>query len=97
MKTSEAARGRWLGILTHFGIAEDFLRNKNGPCPMCAGRDRWRWDDKDGAGTFFCSHCGAGDGFRLLELWTGKPFKEIAAEVDRIVGHVGFHEFNKMI
>lgn len=86
--TKEAARNRWRGILTEFGLAPQFLRGTHGACPMCGGNDRYRWDNKDGNGTFFCTNCGAGDGFRLLEMWTGKPFKELAAEVDKMVGNI---------
>jgi putative DNA primase/helicase len=52
-------RHRWLDILTGLGVPAKFLRNKHGPCPMCGGKDRFRFDDKDGKGTFFCNGCGA--------------------------------------
>ncbi|MEH6556305.1 MAG: primase-helicase zinc-binding domain-containing protein [Oceanicoccus sp.] len=64
-----AANGRWVPIITALGVASDFLRNKHGPCPGCGGTDRWRYDDKNGDGTFFCNQGGAplaGDGFDLL-------------------------------
>lgn len=86
--TKEAARNRWRGILTEYGVAQTFLRNVHGPCPICGGDDRFRWDNKDGHGTFFCSNCGAGDGFKLLEMQTGLPFKELAYQVDRMVGNI---------
>ncbi|HHJ4582728.1 TPA: DUF927 domain-containing protein [Citrobacter freundii] len=37
-----------------------------GPCPACGGNTRYRFDDKDGRGTYFCSHCGAGTGLDLV-------------------------------
>nr|WP_320375639.1 DUF927 domain-containing protein [Escherichia coli] len=37
-----------------------------GPCPACGGSTRYRFDDKDGRGTYFCSHCGAGTGLDLV-------------------------------
>lgn len=84
----ELANGRWYGILSTFGVATTFLRNKHGPCPVCAGRDRFRWDNKDGKGTFYCSQCGAGDGFELLMRLKGWDFKQTAAEIESIVGTV---------
>ena len=49
---------RWLAILPALGVPSHFLRNKHGPCPVCGGKDRFRFDDKDGKGTFFCNGCG---------------------------------------
>lgn len=88
MKTVDAARGRWPGILRHFGVDERFLQSRHGPCPICAGGDRYRFDDKGGNGTFYCSKCGAGDGMRLAMLWTGREFAEVAREIDEIVGNI---------
>lgn len=88
MQAAELARNHWPELLTKFGIEPNFLTGKHTACPFCGGRDRFRFDDKDGRGTFFCSHCGAGDGFALLGLVKGWPFKEAAAEVERIVGSI---------
>lgn len=88
MKTAEAARGKWHGIMRKFGIDDSHLRNKHGPCPVCGGSDRFRFDDKDGSGSWYCNQCGSGSGFDLLKLFTGRDFKEIASEIDRIVGTV---------
>lgn len=51
-----AARYRWQEIHAAIGIAPKFLRNKHQPCPACGGEDRFRYDDKDGKGTFICTH-----------------------------------------
>lgn len=64
----EAASGRWGSILRALGVQEQFLDRRHGPCPACGGRDRFRFDDKNGSGSFYCSHCGAGDGFTLIQL-----------------------------
>lgn len=82
----DLAIGRWPDLLAHFGIERHHLSGKHAPCPACGGRDRFRFDDKDGRGTWFCSRCGAGDGFALLELVKGWVFREAAAEVERIAG-----------
>lgn len=88
MKTAEAARGKWRGILLTLGFEKKFLTAKHGPCPFCGGTDRYRWDDKAGTGSFICSHCGAGDGFGLLKTWKGWDFITAAKEVDKVVGRV---------
>jgi putative DNA primase/helicase len=82
----ESARGRWRPSSRRFGIESRFLTGKHGPCPMCEGRDRFRFDDKDGAGTWFCTKCGAGDGVKLVMLKTGLDFKEAAKEIERHAG-----------
>jgi putative DNA primase/helicase len=84
---ADSARGRWPGILTVLGVDAKFLRNVHGPCPICGGKDRWRFDDKLN-GSFFCSHCGAGDGFDLLRKIHGWDFPKVKAEVASIVGSV---------
>lgn len=88
MKTTDAARGKWRGILVHFGLDETFLQNRHGPCPLCGGANRFRWDDKDGNGSFICNQCGAGTGWKLLMEFKGWTFKDAAAEVDKIIGNV---------
>lgn len=88
LKTTEAAIGKWPGILRELGVPATFLRNKHGPCPFCEGRDRWRFDDKQGCGTWYCNGCGAGDGIQFAMRWTGLPFAECAKRIDSIVGNV---------
>lgn len=87
LDTANAARGRWPGILEALGINPKYLRDVHGPCPACGGKDRFRFDDKLN-GNFYCSQCGAGDGFKLLQLVHGWDFKKAASEVDRIVGNI---------
>jgi len=88
MDTSNAARGRWPGILSALGVMPDYLKNEHGPCPLgCAGKKSWRFDDKLN-GSWICTHCGAGDGFLLLQKLHGWSFKKAASEVDRVVGNV---------
>ncbi len=84
----ERTNGRWYGILSALGIKSEFLRNKHGPCPACGGRDRYRWDNKEGKGTFYCSNCGAGDGFGLLKTVKGWNFKEAVQHVESVIGTV---------
>jgi len=87
-KTADAARGKWRGILLALGIDEKYLTGKHGPCPMCEGRDRFRWDNQNGNGGFICNVCGAGNGFDLLMQVKGWKFSQAAAEVDQVCGNV---------
>ena len=84
----ELARNRWPELLVHFGVERHHLTGKHAPCPVCGGRDRFRFDDQDGRGTWICSKCGAGDGFNLLGLVKGWSFKQAAIEVEQIVGDI---------
>lgn len=76
----DQARGRWHAILTQLGVDEKALSGKHGPCPIagCGGKDRWRWDNKDDSGSFFCTQCGAGSGINLVMLLRGLDFKDAA-------------------
>mgnify|MGYP000669288354 CR=1 FL=1 len=87
IKTVDAARGKWRGILLQLGIEDRFLRDKHGPCPMCGGKDRFRWDNRDGNGTYICGQCGAGNGLDLLMNVKGMVFLDAAREVDRVSGN----------
>jgi putative DNA primase/helicase len=88
MRTVDAARGRWQGVLQGLGIDPAFLRNRHGPCPMCEGRDRYRFDDKDGNGTWYCNQCGSGDGMSLAMHITGLKFAECAKRIDAMVQNI---------
>lgn len=87
-KTVNAAKGKWRGILLTLGLPENCLKDKHGPCPMCGGADRFRWDNRDGRGTYICGQCGAGDGMKLAIEYTGKPFAEVASMIDEMVGNL---------
>lgn len=83
-----AAQGRWRGILHSLGMDERSLSGKHTACPLCGGKDRFRFDDKDGRGTYFCSGCGAGDGVKLAMGITGLSFKDTAQQIERLAGVV---------
>jgi putative DNA primase/helicase len=88
IKTRDAARNKWHEILPMLGVDAKYLTNRHGPCPSCGGKDRFRWDNQNGNGTFFCQGCGSGDAFKLLELVTGQNFPKLAARVDEIAGNI---------
>jgi putative DNA primase/helicase len=83
---SQSAIGKWTAILNQLGVDQSFLKNSHGPCPICGGRDRFRFDDKNGKVSYFCSNCGAGDGFNLLQKIHGWSFAEAAKRVEAVIG-----------
>lgn len=83
----EAAQGRWRGILPALGISLKLLDGKQHACPICdAGKDRFRFDDKEGRGTWYCNQCGAGDGISLVMKVKGVDFKQAAALIEPLAG-----------
>jgi len=84
--TVERARGRWKEILPQLGIAASYLKNQHGPCPLCGGRDRFRFDDKDGSGSYFCNQCGPGNGVILIRKLKGIDFATACRQIDAIIG-----------
>ena len=81
------AAGRWKGILSGLGMDRKALSGKHGPCPICAdGTDRFRFDDKEGRGTFICSHCGAGNGVDLVMKWKRVDFLGAKEMIEQHIG-----------
>lgn len=67
-ETVKQACGHWPRILPALGVK--VIKNRHQSCPVCGGSDRFRFDDKEGRGTWFCNQCGAGDGLKLVEsVW----------------------------
>ncbi len=83
----ERCCGRWQSILPALGIDRRYLTGKNGPCPLCpGGKDRWRFLDTGGVGTWICTHCGSGNGIDLVMKFSGLPFKEAAERIEAVLG-----------
>lgn len=59
--------GRWEQVFfNELNLLDERHANgKQGPCPICGGKSRFRFDNKGGRGTWYCNHCGAGDGYGL--------------------------------
>jgi len=86
VRTLDAAQGHWKKILIAAGIEADVLKNKHGTCPLCSGKNKFRFDDK-GLGSWICNSCGAGYGYKLLRQFTGSTDKELLAMIDELLGH----------
>jgi putative DNA primase/helicase len=85
---STQARNRWREILPALGIDAEILRGKHAPCPICGGKDRFRFNDWHGKGRWLCNHCtpSGGDGFNLLMSYHGWNFAEAAEQVRCVIG-----------
>jgi putative DNA primase/helicase len=64
------------------------LSNRHGPCPLCGGRDRFRFDDRDGSGSYYCNQCGPGCGLLLIRKLRAWDHKTACDEVDKLLGGV---------
>ena len=53
---------------------------------MCGGTDRFRFDDKDGRGTWFCNNCRAGDGISLVMRFANLKFPAAARLIEQHIG-----------
>ena len=84
----EYAKGKWNVLLPVLGVDGRFLNKRNGPCPVCGGKDRFRFTDFNGEGRYYCNQCGPGDGFDLVEKVTGKKFNEIKDYIMQNAGQV---------
>ena len=82
--TSQAS-GQWESIILSLAGTK-LEKGKHSPCPVCGGKDRFRFDDQEGRGTWICNQCGggkpkAGDGLTLLADIQGVDTVTAANEV----------------
>jgi putative DNA primase/helicase len=85
-ETVKQACGHWSRILPALGVK--VIKNRHQSCPVCGGSDRFRFDDKEGRGTWFCNQCGAGDGLKLVEKVFGVTPSEAAGKVNGVTGNL---------
>jgi putative DNA primase/helicase len=91
MTIQDLTRGRWPDLLAALGgLTSDQLTDKHQPCPCCGGSDRYRFDDKDGTGSWYCNQCGGkdgagggGNGMDLLTRITGWPYAEACQRIEQ--------------
>ena len=96
-KITDLAQGSWPSILGDLAnLTTEQLTDKHQPCPLCGGEDRYRFDDKDGSGSWYCNRCGgkdqrggAGNGMDMLMRRTGWSFADAAKRVEQHLGMGG--------
>ena len=92
-RIQDRARGRWRDILRAIGLTERQVSGHHAPCPVCVdggGKDRFRFDDKRGEGTWICNRCGAGTGVDFVMKYRGVDFMGAKAEIERHIGAARF-------
>jgi putative DNA primase/helicase len=93
-KIIDLSTGHWPSILSALaGLSSEQLTDKHQPCPLCGGKDRYRFDDLDGTGSWFCNNCGgkdqtggAGNGMDMLMRRQNWTFKEAAQRIEQHLG-----------
>lgn len=85
-RTITQGKGRW--ILEQMGFPAQFMRKKHGPCPMCGGKDRYRFTDYKRTGGYICNQCTpqGGDFASLAMAYFDLSFKDLARQVESILG-----------
>ena len=94
MSILDSTRGRWPDLLTALaGLTPEQLTDTHQPCPLCGGTDRYRFDDLDGSGSWFCNQCGGknqsgggGTGMDMLMRRNGWTYAEAAKRVEQHLG-----------
>jgi len=88
MDIKDEVRGRWPGLLSQLGISVG--TGKHQFCPICSPgvekSDRFRFDDKDGSGSYICGQCGAGDGWALVMKCLSIDFREAVRVIEGVIG-----------
>jgi putative DNA primase/helicase len=94
MTIADITNGRWLDLLAHFcGLTPEQLSDKHQPCPLCGGKDRYRFDDQDGSGSWYCNKCGGkdqtgggGTGMDLLMRHQRLTYIEACQQIEQHLG-----------
>ena len=94
MNIQELTNGRWPDLLAHFcGLTAKQLSDKHQPCPLCGGEDRYRFDDIDGTGSWYCNQCGGkdhagggGSGMDMLMRHQKWPYPEACKRIEQHLG-----------
>ena len=89
-EVKDAARGRWVDILSKIGgIPSELLDGKGHPCPKCRqGTDRFSlaWPDEGGCLCRQCFPNKNSDGIAAIKWMTGKEFPEVLEMVADYLG-----------
>jgi putative DNA primase/helicase len=83
---SDRCNGRWEALLPAIGIGTSFLTGKHTPCPMCGGKDRWRFINRNGSGDWHCNQCGHGTGIDLAMQFLKLDFRGVAQRLEEFIG-----------
>lgn len=89
----DKCQGRWPSILTQLGFPREALNGEHCSCPMCGGKDRFRFSDRDGSGSAFCNGCGGNGrgggwtgGVWLIMQWRGVNYRGACEIIEGVIG-----------
>lgn len=86
----QQAQGKWHMILHSLGYHVSSNPKEHTPCPACGGKDRFRFDDIEGKGTWLCSQGGkgqvSGDGLSFLIDHVGMRPNQAQQAVASVLG-----------
>ncbi len=87
----EKCAGRWREVLTAIGVPAQALTGKLVACPCCGGKDRFRFDDKGGSGSWFCNQCPrrSGYGIHLPQQVFGWSYAETCEAIEDVLVGAG--------
>lgn len=79
---------RWIDLLHEYGISDKMLTGKHTKCPLCGGKDRFRFTNKHGLGYVVCNQCMPSpiDGIDFLQRVTNLTFADLAKEIRGFIG-----------
>jgi len=91
MTNRDLTNGRWTDLLTQLAsLTPDQLTDTHQPCPLCGGEDRYRFDDLNGTGSWYCNQCGGkdhtgggGNGMDMLMRRTGLTYPEACKRIEQ--------------
>jgi putative DNA primase/helicase len=90
IKIRELAAGKGRYILQSMGFPTEYMQKKHRDCPLngCGGKDRYRFTDFQGNGSFICSTCTpeGGDFVKLAMEYFGFSFIEVVKITKDILG-----------
>jgi len=86
----KVANGKWPSILVSLGFTELAVSGKHGPCPICEGKDRFRFMKLDGPGRWICNQCGSNDAMNLVMEVNNMSFHEAAKMIRPMVGQADY-------
>jgi len=86
LDVTEEVVGKWHTTLVAMGMKEEWLNGKHQPCPMCGGKDRFRFTDHENAGLYICTGCGNGNGWNLVQKYFDIDFATAARQIKGILG-----------
>lgn len=87
-RAKDLAAGKWRSILPMLGIPATYLDGKHHRCPANGeGKDRFRFADREGTGSFFCN-CSHGEkgGIGLVMCCKHLSYADACKEVERVAG-----------